>query len=545
MLGSVRFRTGAAAGLVFVLAVGASSAAVRTGGSGADRLRGTQRADTLDGAAGNDLIMGRGGPDQLVGGTGRDRLVGGPGADRIAAEADVARDSVSCGAGRDLVTAELVDRVARDCETVSRQLSRDVNRSPNALHQTQVEPDSFSFGNSIVTTFQSGRMSQGAAAMIGFATSHDGGRKWQSGFLPGVTADSTPPGPGRASDPVVAYDAVHRVWMIATLSPPADASRLLISRSADGVRWNVPVAAATSPGTELAYDKEWIACDNWPSSPFRGSCYLSYTDLASRPRRLATQVSRDGGLTWSAPVSTTQRQPNVVGAFPVVQPNGTLVVAYWNSPAMEAARSTDNGASFTQVRISASGYRPIRTRAGRPLLRDPTLPSADVDSSGRIYVTWHDCLPRPGCPANDVMLATSTDGVAWTTRRVPIVSGGSTANFVHPAVAVDQTTSGGRVRLGIAYYVMPTAGCDLATCRIDVGFVQSGNGGASWSAPRRLNPRSMSLRWLPPTTLGRMLADYISTSYVRDAAVAVFAHASPLAADGSFREAIFATRLPR
>jgi hypothetical protein len=534
----------AAAGLAFLLAVGGISAAVRTGGPGPDRLLGTNRGDLLQGNAGNDRLTGRGGPDLLVGGTGRDRLVGGPGADSLAAEVDLARDSVSCGAARDVVTAEPVDRVARDCETVSRQLSRDTSQNPIAHHQTQVEPDSFSFGNTVVATFQSGRINQGGAVMIGFATSRDGGRTWRSGFLPGVTTDSSPPGPGRASDPVVAYDAAHGVWLIATLAPSQSGSRLFISRSTDGLRWSNPVAAASTPPGELAYDKEWIACDNWPASPFRGSCYLSYTDLASSPRRLVTQVSRDGGLTWSAAVATTPRDPNVVGAFPVVQPNGTLVVVYWNSPAMEAARSTDNGASFTQARIAESRYRPI-AQGRDQLLRDPSLPIADVDNAGRIYATWHDCRTRPDCSANDVVLATSTDGVAWTTRRVPIVPPESSASFVHPAVATDPTSPPGQPRLGITYYVLPTAACDLATCRIDAGFVSSPNGGGRWSAPRRLNARSMRLSWLPPTTLGRMLADYISTSYVRDAAVAVFAHASPLAADGSFREAIFATRLPR
>jgi hypothetical protein len=534
----VRFRAVAAAGLVFLL-VGGAGAAVRAGGPGPDRLRGTQRADILQGQGGNDLLTGRGGRDLLVGGTGRDRLVGGPGADTLAAEADVARDSVSCGTGRDVVTAELVDRVARDCETVSRQLSRDTNRNPIAHHQTQVEPDSFSSGNSVVTTFQSGRIGAGAATMIGFATSHNGGRTWRSGFLPGVTADSTPPGPGRASDPVVAYDAVHRVWLIATLSVAADGSRLLISRSSDGLRWSAPVAAATGPGSALAYDKEWIACDNWPSSPFRGSCYLSYTDLTSSPRRLATQVSRDGGLTWSASVPTTPRNPNVVGAVPVVQPNGTVVVVYLGRGEMLAARSTDNGASFTQARIAEAASIDIRE------LRDPPLPAADVDRAGRIYVTYHACRPGPDCLANDVVLATSTDGVVWSTRRVPIVPTRSRAHFVHPAVAVDPATASARARVGITYYVLPTTSCDESTCRIDVGFVSSRNGGATWLAPRRLNARSMRLPWLPPTGLGRMLADYISTSWVRGAAVAVFAHASPLAADGTFREAIFATRVTR
>jgi hemolysin type calcium-binding protein len=522
-----------------LLVVGAGSAAVRAGGPGADRLHGTQRADILQGLAGNDLLTGRGGDDLLVGGTGRDRLVGGPGADSLAVEADVARDVVSCGTGRDIVTAELIDRVSSDCETVSRQLARDTNRSTAAHHQTQVEPDSFSVGNSIVTTFQSGRMSQGAAAMIGFATSHNAGRTWRSGYLPGVTADSTPPGPGRASDPVVAFDAVQGVWLIATLSVGPDGTRLLISRSTDGLRWSAPVATASAPPGQLSYDKEWIACDNWPSSPFRGSCYLSYTDLTLKPRRLATQVSRDGGLSWSAPAPTTPRDDRVVGAFPVVQPNGTLVVIYSRGPVMEASRSTDNAASFTQARISEAASIDIRE------LRDPALPAADVDGSGRIYATWHDCRPRPNCSANDIVVATSMDGLAWATRRVPIAPTESRTHFVHPAIAADPTTGGERVRIGITYYVMPTPDCDVWTCKIDAGFVSSANGGATWSAPRRLNARSMRLAWLPPTTLGRMLADYVSTSYVRYAAIAVFAHASPLAANGSFREAIFATRLPR
>ena len=43
-----------------------------------------------------------------------------------------------------------------------------------------------------------------------------------------------------------------------------------------------------------------IACDGWASSPFRGRCYLSYSDLATD--RIATRFSADGGLTWSAAV---------------------------------------------------------------------------------------------------------------------------------------------------------------------------------------------------------------------------------------------------
>jgi Ca2+-binding RTX toxin-like protein len=55
----------------------------------------------------------------LTGGKGRDTLDGGPGNDRIFA-VDGAVDTVRCGSGKDVVTADRVDKVARDCETVHR-----------------------------------------------------------------------------------------------------------------------------------------------------------------------------------------------------------------------------------------------------------------------------------------------------------------------------------------------------------------------------------------------------------------------------------------
>jgi len=45
------------------------------------------------------------------------------------------RDTVSCGRGRDIVTADPTDRVARDCEVVSREISRDPYRNPESQHE--------------------------------------------------------------------------------------------------------------------------------------------------------------------------------------------------------------------------------------------------------------------------------------------------------------------------------------------------------------------------------------------------------------------------
>jgi Ca2+-binding RTX toxin-like protein len=46
-------------------------------------------------------------------------LDGGAGDDVLSAR-DGARDTIRCGAGRDTVTADRLDTVARDCERVSR-----------------------------------------------------------------------------------------------------------------------------------------------------------------------------------------------------------------------------------------------------------------------------------------------------------------------------------------------------------------------------------------------------------------------------------------
>jgi Ca2+-binding RTX toxin-like protein len=139
-----------------LIVVGVAQGAIIVGTPGPDRLNGTLRADELYGLGGNDRIEGRGANDLIDGGGGRDRLAGGAGSDRIAAN-DGFADRVTCNSARDVVSADRQDRVAADCETVSRQLSRDTGTDFEAQHQTQVEPDSAAWGSTVVTVFQSGR----------------------------------------------------------------------------------------------------------------------------------------------------------------------------------------------------------------------------------------------------------------------------------------------------------------------------------------------------------------------------------------------------
>jgi Ca2+-binding RTX toxin-like protein len=492
-------------------------AKVLRGTPGSDRLFGTGVADTIDGLAGHDLLRGRGG---------RDLIAGGPGDDRIAAQADAGRDSIGCGAGRDVVNAELHDVVAADCEVVARQLSRDPFDVLDAQQETQVEPDSMAWGSTVVVTFQSSRFVSGGAAGIGWATSRDGGRTWRSGHLPGLSVYTSRPGRfEHVSDPVVAYDAAHRVWLIASLGL-ADRSELVVSRSVNGVQWGAPIVAAASQLED--YDKEWIACDNWSSSRFRGSCYLAYLDLESE--RILVRRSTDGGLTWSDAVATAADRTAgglVNGAFPVIRPDGSLVVAYTVFGFVDlfarrigAVRSTDGGVSFGPA-VQIARVEELSLLG----MRAPALVSADVDAAGRIRVAWADCSFQPGCSGNGIVVATSPDGERWLP---PVQVAAGPGELFVPGIAVTRDGS----RAALVFHSQRDEG-------IDVWLTESADGGATWRKPQLLSAEPMPLDWIASTSIGRMLADYVSVSYVGGRPVPVFALASepPIAA---LRQAIFA-----
>jgi hypothetical protein len=508
--------------VMFALGAAVAGARVVTGTAGNDRLVGTPRADVLRGLAGNDRLLGRPGADFLQGGPGRDVQDAGPGDDLVATSYDGARDTVTCGPGTDVVNADLPDAVARDCELVGRRLSRDPYDDADAQHETEAEPDSFTFGRTTVATFQVGRRFSGAATNIGYAVSTNDGATWRNGLLPGLTVASQPAGVhARASDPVVAYDARHATWLISTLALENTVTRLAINRSPDGAVWsNALTALEESVAEGIAFDKNWLGCDNSASSPFYGRCYLVYTHSADRDM-LAVSSSDDGGLTWSTPVDIGARP--AVGVFPAIRPTGELVVAYlWETGqfAIATSRSTDGGATWgAPVRIaSVDGGCAVRGFRAFP------LPSADVDAGGRVWVTWHDC-ESPGASQNAVFLTTSPDGVLWSAPAA--VTRGR--NAVLPAIGADPTSG----RIAITYMRSRPAG-------IDVELTVSA-GRSAWAAPRRLSAQTMPLEWMPNTTSGRMLGDYISVQYASGRPLVVWVLASE-PVGSSFRQAVYATR---
>ncbi len=489
-------------------------------------LASTAGAATIHGSKLGELIVGTQAADRVLAGGGADRVqVAFGGVDRV-----------DCGVGIDIVSADAADHVASNCEIVSRRLSVDPYTNDDSQHETAVEPDSAASGSTVVAAFQVGRRENGAASNIGTAVSTDAGRTWQRSFLPGTTTNATPAGPeNAASDPSVAFDAVHGVWLVSSLTIEPDFSHVYISRSTDGKNWSAPVDAVGG----VLLDKEWVSCDNGAASPFKGRCYLEYTD--DQRSQTVSQFSTDGGLTWSTPVRAGSI---LVGTQPVIRPDGTLVVVAGDyrgqsalSGSMVALRSTDGGATFARIVVSdlqAADNDPMRAIA---------LPSLDIDSNGTIYAVWHDCRFRASCARNDMVLSTSADGLTWSApTRIPLAPASSAESFFIPGLAADPAHPG---RLGLVYAYTQAGSCHgtnaTKSCLLGIGFAQSRDAGKTWST-QQLDAQPFSTTWLSRAEGGRMIGDYFSVSFAGDRVVPVFPLAtSPM--KSRFRQGIFAASL--
>ena len=416
------------------------------------------------------------------------------------------------------------------------RLSTDTFTNSDSQHATEVEPGIFASGSTIVTVFQAGRRFNGGASDIGFATSTNAGSSWTSGLLPSLTVNVG----GTylvASDPSVVFDKAHGVWIVASLLIASGTDQVAVSRSADAMNWGNPIIVSTTHDA----DKQWITCDNTSTSPFFGHCYMEWDDPSTPANGIIwMSTSADGGLTWSAAVNTASLSTGI-GGQPVCQPNGTVVVPILSSDgtAILAFTSPDGGATWNAAVTIAS----VTDHLVAGNMRTTVLPSASVDATGRVYVVWQDCRFRTGCSSNDIVLSTSSDGSNWTAPAgIPIDAATSTVDHFIPALAVDPAASGGSARLALTYYFYPVAQCTAATCQLEVGFISSPDGGNTWSAPTML-AGPMSLSWLPNTSSGVMVGDYVATAFSNGHAFTVFAvaHAN---SGATFDEAIYANTNP-
>lgn len=200
--------------------------------------------------------------------------------------------------------------------------------------------------------------------------------------------------------------------------------------------------------------------------------------------------------------------------------------------------STNGGASWSPTHKVAKVA--FRLPAGGIRATIP-LPSAEMDGSGKVYVVWSDCHFEPGCPASDLVLSSSSNGIVWSkVTRIPLDPVGSGVDHFIPGLAVDPASAGSTAHLVVTFYYYPNANCTTATCQLTVGSTASADGGATWTANTQI-AGPMALAWLPNTTQGFMVGDYISTSFAGAPAYPAIAVANP--PSGSvFDEATYTVR---
>jgi len=318
------------------------------------------------------------------------------------------------------------------------------NGSIGTAQFTQSETSVVSFASTIVAGFNDSGSEAAGNHFTGWSRSTDGGATWTDGGVLPASAN------GDAGDPVLARDNTSGVIYFATLGFTTD-NVIQVFRSTDnGATWLVPVNGVPGGNSE---DKEWITVDNFPGTG-QGNVYLVSRRFSGSPQGVNFYRSTDGGATFG-PIGGTPIASgvpnNVQGAFVTVRPDHSVLVFWYDSTAfsgLKARKSTDQGVTFgapvTVVTFVAAGGT-----------------NGDLGLTG-----MRNASPTP-LPA-----------AAFRTSRFPHVA-------VNPV-------SG---NLYVAYNDKITSG---STDKSDIFFVQSTDGGATWSARTQVNDDGTTTdQWTP------------------------------------------------
>ena len=279
------------------------------------------------------------------------------------------------------------------------------------------------------------------------------------------------------------------------------------SRSTDGgLTWGTPVAIPNTAGM-ISPDKNWIVCDNTATSPFYGNCYTEWDDNGAG-NRMEMSRSTDGGLTWSVAGDQRQRHHR--------RPAGRAPGWHGHRADRQRQRNRDRRLQLHQRRRELERRHHDRHNQAPHRRRQPARGAAALrrDRRRRHGLRRLDGLPLPqGCKANDIVISHSLNatGTSWSAvTRVPIDATGSGIDHFIPGLAVNKATSGATAQLGLTYYFYPKGSTQLS-----VGFTSSANAGSTWSTPQTIIS-GMTSTWAATTSQGRMVGDYISTSYGSD-----------------------------
>jgi len=312
----------------------------------------------------------------------------------------------------------------------------DLQGRAQAQNETAIAQNPFN-PRQVVASFNDYRRGDGTC---GTAFSGNGGTSWTdstmpNGFTRGTAFGGVPRQYWQASgDTSVAWDTRGNVYMACQVfmrpgfvtNNPDTSSAMYVFRSTGdgGASWNFTghpaietFASSQTTGLPLN-DKEYIAVDNSPTSPFRDRVYVAWTIFAADGTAYIFDAhSDDYGQTFSSPVlvSTTSASlcTNTLGlptpqgtcnfnqgADPFTGPDGTLYIAYSNfnntvtgsdnRNQVLLTKSTDGGQTFSAP-VKAADYYELPDCAAVQGGQDP----------------FRACVPEKGTAQNSVFRASN------------------------------------------------------------------------------------------------------------------------------------------
>lgn len=255
---------------------------------------------------------------------------------------------------------------------------------------------------------------------IGYSYSTNGGLTWAP---PQMLPD---PAPEHAtqSDPVLINDNNGNFYITSTSREITNTTgqTVVYKSTNNGVTWVKYAVAAASSYFE---DKEWIACDVIPGSPYFNNLYITWTRIGLGIRCVK---STNGGLNWTTTPVVVGDNAAGQGSNVAVGTNYYVYVVWGQSGGVKFDKSTNGGASFgTDYQLSnVSG----NVKGSFPFI---TVDYSNHSTRGSVYVVWAD--NRGG--NDDVWFNRSTNaGANWLASPVR-VNDVATGNQYKPAIACD------------------------------------------------------------------------------------------------------------